>query len=188
MCFGYLPMSSEVLTMPMFDFSVLREIRKRSGMTLSDLSDKSGVSLGVISKLERNQTQAEVGTLYKIGRVFGMRATDILTLAESPLSNKKQAVAYESDGFQFRSIQYGNAKCILGNAEAGAKISKPEVHHDDHEICWVLRGSIRLTLPQEAHVLSEGESIQFDAIQEHAYEALADSQIMIVHLLKDKRF
>lgn len=181
-------MSSDVLSMPMFDFSVLREIRKRSGMTLNDLSEKSGVSLGVISKLERNQTQAEVGTLYKIGRVFGMRATDILTLAEAPLSNKKQAQSYKSDGFQFQAVQYGNAKCILGNAKEGAKISKPEVHHDDHEICWVLKGSIRLTLPQEAHVLSEGESIQFDAIQEHAYEALADSQIMIVHLLKDKRF
>lgn len=181
-------MSSDVLSMPSFDFSVLREIRKRAGMTLSDLSEKSGVSLGVISKLERNQTQAEVGTLFKIGRVFGMRATDILTLAEAPLSNKKQSQSYESDGFHFQSIQYGNAKCILGNASAGAKISKPEVHHDDHEICWVLKGSIRLTLPREAHVLTEGESIQFDAIQEHAYEALEDSQIMIVHLLKEKRY
>lgn len=181
-------MSSDVLSMPMFDFSVLREIRKRSGMTLNDLSEKSGVSLGVISKLERNQTQAEVSTLYKIGRVFGMRATDILTLAEAPISNKKQAQSYESEGFEFQSIQYGKAKCILANAKQGAKISKPEVHHDDHEICWVLKGSIRLTLPQEAHVLNSGESIQFDAIQEHAYEALADCQIMIVHLLKDKRF
>ena len=180
--------TSDVLSMPMFDFSVLREIRKRSGMTLSDLSEASGVSLGVISKLERNQTQAEVGTLYKIGRVFGMRATDILTLAEAPLSNKKQAQAYESEGFQFQSVKYAKAKCIMASAKAGARISKPDVHHDDHEICWVLKGSIRLTLPKEAHVLSEGESIQFDAIQEHAYEALADSEVMIVHLLKDKRF
>ena len=81
-------MSADVISMPSFDFSILREIRKRSGMTLNDLSEKSGVSLGVISKLERNQSQAEVNTLFKIGRVFGMRATDILTLAEAPLSSK----------------------------------------------------------------------------------------------------
>lgn len=172
----------------MFDFSVLREIRKRAGMTLSDLSERSGVSLGVISKLERNQTQAEVGTLYKLGRVFGMRATDILTLAEAPLSNKKQAQEYYSDGFQFQSVKYAKAKCILASAKAGARISKPDVHHDDHEICWVLKGSIRLTLPKESHDLEPGESIQFDAIQEHTYEALEDCEMMIVHLLKDKRF
>ena len=181
-------MISDLLTMPMFDFSVLREIRKGSGMTLNDLSEKSGVSLGVISKLERNQTQAEVSTLYKIGRVFGMRATDILTLAEAPLSNKKRSNEYYSDGFQLQSIRYAKAKCIMASAKAGARISKPDVHHDDHEICWVLKGTIRLTLPKESHNLHAGESIQFDAIQEHSYEALEDSEMMIVHLLKDKRF
>ena len=181
-------MISDLLTMPMFDFSVLREIRKGSGMTLNDLSEKSGVSLGVISKLERNQTQAEVSTLYKIGRVFGMRATDILTLAEAPLSNKKRSNEYYSDGFQLQSIRYAKAKCIMASAKAGARISKPDVHHDDHEICWVLKGAIRLTLPKESHNLHAGESIQFDAIQEHSYEALEDSEMMIVHLLKDKRF
>ena len=173
---------------PMFDFSVLRDIRTRAEMTLSELSAASGVSIAVISKLERNQTQAEVGTLYKIGRVFGMRATDILTLAEAPLSNRKESERYESDGFLFSAVRYSNASCILATAKKGAHVSKPEVHHDDHEICWVLKGSIRLSLPQEAQELKEGQSIQFDAIQEHTYEALEDCELMITHIRKGKRF
>ena len=181
-------MSADVISMPSFDFSILREIRKRSGMTLNDLSEKSGVSLGVISKLERNQSQAEVNTLFKIGRVFGMRATDILTLTEAPLSNKKRSNEYYSDGFQLQSVRYAKAKCIMASAKSGARISKPDVHHDDHEIFWVLKCAIRLTLPKESHDLKAGESIQFDAIQEHSYEALKDSEMMIVLLLKDKRF
>jgi hypothetical protein len=36
--------------------------------------------------------------------------------------------------------------------------------------------------------LAAGESIQFDAIQQHTYEALADSQFVILHLRKDKRY
>ena len=99
----------EKIALPMFDFSILREIRKRADMTLSDLSKLSGVSIAVISKLERNQTQAEVGTLYKIGRVFGMRATDLLTLAEAPLSNRKESGFYNSDSFIFRAVRYANA-------------------------------------------------------------------------------
>jgi len=173
---------------PMFDFSVLRDIRTRADMTLSALSAASGVSIAVISKLERNQTQAEVGTLYKIGRVFGMRATDILTLAEAPLSNRKESETYESDGFLFQAVRYSNASCIIASAPEGALVSKPEIHHDDHEICWVLRGSIRLTLPQEAQNLKAGQSIQFDAIQEHTYEALEDCQFIITHIRKGKRF
>lgn len=181
-------MNADILAVPMFDFSVLRDMRKRSGMTLRDLSESSGVSLAVISKLERNHSQAEVETLYKLGRAFGMRATDLLTLAEAPLSNKKRADSYESGGFHFQAVRYGNAICMMGHARRGASISKPEIHRDDHEICWVLEGAVRLTLPRETRDLGTGESIQFDAIQEHAYEALEDCRIMIVHIQKDKRY
>ncbi len=176
------------IPVPMFDFSILRDIRKRSEMTLSDLSQASGVSIAVISKLERNQTQAEVETLYKIGRVFGLRATDILTLAEAPLSNRKDNETYDSDGFSFRAVRYSNGNCIMAEASKGARVSKPEIHHDDHEICWVLNGSLKLELPMETQVLSTGQSIQFDAIQEHTYEAMDDCQFMIVHIRKDKRY
>ncbi len=178
----------ETDALPMFDFSVLRDIRKRAEMTLSDLSQASGVSIAVISKLERNQSQAEVETLYKIGRVFGMRATDLMTLAEAPLSNRKESEAYTSEGFAFRAVRYANANCLMGEAKRGARISKPEIHHDDHEICWVLKGALRVTLPQETQDLLQGQSIQFDAIQEHVYEALEDCQFMIVHIRKDKRY
>lgn len=173
---------------PAFDFSILRDIRKRADLTLNGLSEKSGVSIAVISKLERNQTQAEVGTLHKIGKVFGMRATDLLSLAEAPISNKKNSVKYHSGDFLLEAIRYGNADCIFATAEAGARVSKPEIHHDDHEICWVLKGTVRLDLPKESHELVAGQSIQFDAIQEHSYEAIERSEIVIVHIRKDKRY
>lgn len=173
---------------PAFNFEILRDIRKRADLTLSALSAKSGVSVAVISKLERNQTQAEVGTLHKIGKVFGMRATDLLSLAEAPISNKKNSIRYMSGDFDLEAIRYGNADCIFASARAGAKVSKPEIHHDDHEICWVLKGKVRLSLPNETHELEAGQSIQFDAIQEHSYEAIEQCEIVIVHIRKDKRY
>ncbi|RKX92599.1 MAG: hypothetical protein DRZ90_13690, partial [Spirochaetes bacterium] len=42
------------LTSVFYDFSILRNLRKRSGFTIADVSEKSGVSQAVISKLERN--------------------------------------------------------------------------------------------------------------------------------------
>ena len=77
---------------------------------------------------------------------------------------------------------------LLGSAPAGANVSRPEIHHDDTEVCWVTSGKLRLSLPHEQCVLTAGESIQFDAIQQHTYEALADSQFVILHLRKDKRY
>jgi transcriptional regulator with XRE-family HTH domain len=173
---------------PKFDFSVLRRLREQREMTLAVLSAASGVSTGVISKLERNQQSAELDTLYRLARAFGLSATDLMALAESPLAHRTGEKSYRSGEFRFRQVKYANIVAHLGSAPAGARVSRPEIHHDDTELCWVTAGRLRLSLPHEECVLAAGESIQFDAIQQHTYEALADCEFVILHLRKDKRY
>jgi transcriptional regulator with XRE-family HTH domain len=176
------------LIAPKFDFRVVRRLRGQHEMTLADLSKASGVSVAVISKLERNQQSAELDTLYRLSRAFGLSTTDLLALAESPLAHRSNERSYRSGEFKFRQVKYANVVALFGSAPAGAKVSRPEIHHDDTELCWVTTGRLRLSLPYEVCVLAAGESIQFDAIQQHTYEALADSQFVILHLRKDKRY
>jgi transcriptional regulator with XRE-family HTH domain len=173
---------------PKFDFSVLRTLRDQHELTLAGLSAASGVSVAVISKLERNQQSAELDTLYRLARAFGLSATDLMAMAESPLAHRSSEKAYRSGDFKFRQVKYANIVAHLGSAPAGAKVNRPEIHHDDTELCWVTAGKLRLSLPHEDCVLAAGESIQFDAIQQHTYEALADSEFVILHLRKDKRY
>lgn len=173
---------------PKFDFSVLRTLREQRELTLAALSEASGVSVAVISKLERNQQSAELDTLYRLARAFGLSATDLLAMCESDLAHRTDEKSYRSGDFKFRQVKYANVVAHLGSAPKGAKVSRPEIHHDDTEVCWVTTGKIRLTLPHEEVELSAGESIQFDAIQQHSYECLADSEFVILHLRKDKRY
>ena len=172
----------------MFDFSILRELRKREGLTLDEAASRSGVSIAVISRLERNQTSAELETLYKLSRIFGMTVTDLLALTESRMAHRKGEESYQSDGFSFRVIRYANHACYLGQAKAGSRIRKPEIHHDDHETCWIIEGRVQVELPHETVELAAGESLQFDAIQEHSYKALENSRLILVHLKKGMRY
>lgn len=172
----------------MYDFRVLRDLRKREGHNIAEVSRLSGVSPAVISKLERNQSIAELETLFRLGRVFGLTATDLLSLAESRIAHRKKATQRSSGPFRFQEIQYANARCLYGYAPKGSAISRPEIHQDDYEICWVLEGEIKLQLPRETHHLEAGDGVQFDAILEHTYEALETSSFVILHLRKGKRF
>ena len=172
----------------MYDFRILRQLRKREALSIAEVSRRSGVSPAVISKLERNQTTAELETLYRLGRVFGMTATDLLSLTENRISHKKTAGQRNSGLFTFSEIQYQNARCLYGRAPGGAAVSRPEIHHDDYEVCWVLRGEIELSLPEQTYNLKDGEAVQFDAILHHTYRAISDSEIIILHLKKAKRF
>ncbi|MFA5206612.1 MAG: XRE family transcriptional regulator [Lentisphaeria bacterium] len=170
-----------------YDFGILRELRRREGWTIGEVSSRSGVSAAVISKLERNQTKAELETLFRLARVFGLTAGDLLSLAESNVARRTAALPHRSGGFEFQEARLARLRILYGTAPKGAKLSRPEVHHDDYEYCYVVRGRVRLTLPKENHELGPGDAIQFDAVWQHTYEALEACQVVILHLAKDNR-
>ena len=172
----------------MYDFSCFRALRQREGLTIGEVSQRSGISAAVISKLERNQTAAELTTLFRLARVFGVRAADLLALAESRTAQRAVAKKHVSGQFVFQEIAYGNVQLLFGEASQGAHVSRPEIHQDNYEICWVLQGRVRFKLPREQHILNAGEAIQFDALLHHTYEALADCRLIILHLRKGNRF
>lgn len=170
------------------DFSILRELRKQHAMSIGELSMRSGISASVISKLERNLTTGELETIYRLARVFGLTLTDLVSLAEKRSSHLAQAQSYHSGDFHFSRVDYGNLRAMHAIAPKGARLSTPELHRDDYELCWVLKGKLRFSLPNETYELSGGESLQFDALLSHTYEVLEDCEIIITHLRKDKRF
>lgn len=171
-----------------YDFTSLRNLRKSKNMTIGALSESSKVSAAVISKLERNQASPELDTLFRLGKSMGMTATDLISLAENPTSHRNKAKRYDSGDFSFEAISYANCKCHYGSAKKSGDLSRPEIHEDDYEICWVLDGHVEISLPDETHQLSKGDALQFDAILPHSYKVLEDCQVIILHLHKDKRF
>ena len=171
-----------------FDFSIVRDLRKRSGMTLADVSERSGLSPSVISKLERNQTSAELDTLFRLSRVFDLNTTDLISLAESRTAQRNPAAAYDSGQFHFERINYNNLSAFRGRAPQGAAVTRPDIHADIYEVCWVFSGHLLIQLPKERHELLAGDSLQFDGALDHTYEALEESDFLILHLKKGKRF
>ena len=170
------------------DFRILRDLRKRAGLSIAELSARCGVAASVISRLERNQSVGEVATLYRIARVFGLTLSDLIALVEKRTSHCVTAEHYDSGDFRFSRVDYGNIRVMRAAAPKGARLSAPERHRDDYELCWVLKGALDFRLPDEKHELHAGDSIQFDALLPHTYEVLEEGEFVIIHLKKGKRF
>ncbi len=157
-------------------------------MTLEQLSEQSGVSIAVLSRLERNQHVCEIDTLYRLARVFGLSASDLLGLSESTAAHLKEAEQYQSGDFRFEKVHYEGIECFSVSADRGSELTRPEAHGDDFEICWVKAGRIRIQLPKEHYELKAGEVLKFDAVLPHTYEVVEDTRLFIVHLKKTHRF
>ena len=181
-------MKQNTETAPLWDFRLVRDLRKREKMSLKQLSERSGVSVSVISKLERNRTKAELETLYRLAQVFSLTLSDLLGLAEKRTAQQVSEVRYEAGGFRFARVTYGNLRCMHGSAPAGAKLFRPDVHREDSEMCWVLRGKVAITVAGKRYLLETGTALQFDALLRHEYEVIEDCELVIAHLKKGKRF
>lgn len=171
-----------------WDFGVLRQLRKQFSWSIADLSERSGVSGSVISKLERNWSKAELETLYKLSQAFSMNLSDLLALAEKRTAQQTVEQEYSNNDFAFHRVSYGNLRCMTATAPAGAKLCTPSLHREDSEMCWVQQGMVEITVAGHRYKLEPGMALQFDALLDHEYNVLEDCKLIITHLKKNKRF
>jgi ActR/RegA family two-component response regulator/DNA-binding Xre family transcriptional regulator len=57
--------------------AAIRERRKALGLTLSNMSDRTGVSLGYLSQIELGKNSASIETLYRICLALGMKMSEL---------------------------------------------------------------------------------------------------------------
>ena len=57
--------------------AAIRERRKALGLTLANMSDRTGVSLGYLSQIELGKNSASIETLYRICLALGMKMSEL---------------------------------------------------------------------------------------------------------------
>jgi len=72
---GLLRMTEEALRESLG--AAIRERRKAHGLTLANMSDRTGVSLGYLSQIELGKNSASIETLYRICLALGMKMSEL---------------------------------------------------------------------------------------------------------------
>lgn len=79
---GLLRMSEEALRESLG--SIIRERRKALGLTLAQMAQRTGVSLGYLSQIELGKNSASIETLYRISLGLGMKMADLFQSVQNP--------------------------------------------------------------------------------------------------------
>ena len=77
---GMLRMTEEALRESLG--SAIRERRKTLGFTLSNMSERTGVSLGYLSQIELGKNSASIETLYRICLALGIKMSELFTAVQ----------------------------------------------------------------------------------------------------------
>lgn len=176
-----------------YDFSVMRILRKRLGMTLEALAEAAGRTYTTVESVETNKTMPSLKTLDAIAGALGMRTSTLVGLAERRLVQKRQAVLEGQTDADTQDIglenckvaRYDKGKLIRVTAEKGDHVHVMQLHDDVHEFCYVLSGCVELRVQDKTYELSPDDTILFDGVLDHSYTQIETGEYVTVHIPKD---
>ncbi len=170
----------------------LQRLRRSNDLTLSAVSERTGVAISTLSKIENNLSSPNFDVLTRLADGLGL---DLITLlGESfytfapgarTISRSGEGVFYEtplgryealSSEIAMKSLQPSIIQVPKGRREPAAMSS-----HKGEEFLYVLRGTVRFHMdPYSPATLDAGDSVHFDSVMPHAVVAVGDEDAWIL--------
>jgi transcriptional regulator with XRE-family HTH domain len=151
--------------------------RRESGLRGIDLAEKSGLSPGFISQIERNLVNPSVSTLKKIGNALNVpigiffeeesskEETNEFPVNKSPVVYENQRKTLSpNNGVIFYLLNpdmSGDIEFILDIFEPGATTGEELYSHPGEECGLILEGELEVQLEDKKYLLKKGDSITF---------------------------
>jgi transcriptional regulator with XRE-family HTH domain len=161
----------------------LRTLRLRKGMGLVELGRHTGLSAGLLSKLERGKLFPTLPTLLRIAMVFGVGLefffSDERKRRVISLVRKQERVRLpERPGvhdvpYYFECLDYGatdrKLSAFLADfQDLAAEKTKPH-SHPGVEFLFVIKGSLTVKIASDEYPLEPEDAIYFDSAVQHSY-------------------
>lgn len=153
----------------------VRVLRKQQNLTLKTLADRTGVSVSMLSMVERGLASASVGTLVSVSTALGVHMSDLFGPGEdvdrSPVIRAdEQMTATTGAGgvhrIAYRDPRAGVEMTLQQYVPGGASGVTPE-HSDGREVGVLISGELTVELDGDVHTLRPGDAIAYLASRPH---------------------
>jgi transcriptional regulator with XRE-family HTH domain len=185
--------------------ALLRGLRSRQGWTLKEMSEKSGIPVSTLSKVEHGQLTLSYDKLYQLSQKLGMRMSELFAEeekeAETPVTARRSigdmasAVRVETPNYDYHylcaELRRKRMIPVITRIRAKSVAQFGQlVHHSGEEFTYVLKGAVVLHSEfYDPVVLREGQSIYFDSSMGHAYlapEGCDEAEVLSVMSSEDE--
>ena len=164
----------------------IRELRIGKDLGLEQLGKHTGLSAGMLSKIERGHVFPTLPTLLRISMVFGVGLDYFFQPAEE---KPALAVVRKEDRLRMPNTTEGRPKfhfesldfpvpdrCIESYLAEFSSAVPTEPHtHAGAEMIYVIQGSLNIHIHGDVHALEEGDSMYFDSQFEHTYSRAGEA-------------
>jgi len=164
----------------------VRAYRKKLGITVTDLAASTGVSIGMLSKIENGNISPSLTTLQTLSRALGVPVTAFFRGFEEP-RNATFVKAGKGVNMERRGTRAGHQYSLLGHIDNNTSSVTvepylitlttesdvfPTFQHEGMEFLYMLEGEIVYRHGEQLFTMQAGDSLFFDADAPHGPEQL----------------
>lgn len=165
----------------------IRSARQRLGLSLRALSAEAGVSIGLLSEIERGLTDPSLQTLRHVSRALDVPLFDFFQPPE-PVAvalvrrDRRVGLAAPQSGVTYTRISpgAGHLELLEGTLAPGGASSPEPWAHASEECVLVTSGTVGVEVGGEIHMLEVGDSCYFDSRLPHRYVNDGDASAVFI--------
>ena len=154
----------------------IKDLRNRNGLTQQELADRTELTKGFISQLERGLVSPSVVTLLDLIECLGVTASEFFKEAE------EEHIVYSEEGYFEKIDDAGNSiqwvvpaaqkyqmepLLVVVQPKQSLEEDKP---HDGEEFGYLISGKLNLYFGEKVYHVKAGESFYYPAKKNHRIE------------------
>lgn len=167
----------------------VKGLRHRAGLTIKDVSSRSGISPSAISKIENNLLSPTYDNIIRLAHGLGVDISELFASSRKQTPHGRRSLIRSGQGEFVKTRNYSFE--MLCN-DLTAKRMQPMkarlrahdirefgklVAHEGEEVVLVLKGQVQLNTEFYAPVvLNEGDCIYFDSTMGHAFLSAGEEE------------
>jgi transcriptional regulator with XRE-family HTH domain len=152
----------------------VRRRRQDIGLTVGQLAERSGISKGMLSKIENAQTSPSLATLERLAAALDMPLTSLFR----GLAEERDAVFVKADSgpeIVRQGTRAGHAYQLLGSLRGPRKQVEPllvtlteraeifpSFQHSGTELLYMLSGTMDYSYGKQQYRMEPGDTLQFE--------------------------
>ncbi|MGA0593621.1 helix-turn-helix domain-containing protein [Enterovirga sp. CN4-39] len=174
----------------------MRLLRQAQGLPLQKLSAETGLSIGLLSQIERGISSPTVRHLRLISDCLGVGPSFFFGVVDENKCQELGNIIVRAAGRRIIQFAEGIRKelltpddpdgieLLLVTMEAGASSGEEFYVHPGEEAGTVLTGSMRLFVRTETLILAAGDSFRFKSTIPHRFENAGQEQTRVLWALR----
>lgn len=173
----------------------IRAKRMEKKLTLKDLAQRTGVTQGFLSQVERSLTDPSITSLRRIAHALDVPIFYFLMdeAKSSPVvrRNERQVLKFPDSHLSFELLSPDlnrSLEMMMARLEPGAVTCDVPLTHPGEENIVVIQGEMKIQIGEDVHILAEGDSIYYFSSIPHKIWSIGTEDLVFISAITPPAF